>query len=145
VVRDVGGDLLTLHRIYLNAYGGKADVPHPKRLMTPVTNTWLGGAVHLYEADSRLALAEGIESALAVRLLTGWPVWSTVTAGGLEAVRIPRTVSRVAIHLDHDPAGLAAGERLRARLAADGYDVDMAIPPERGMDPLDMLTSARHD
>lgn len=144
-VRGVGGDLLTLQRVYLNDRGGKADVPNPKRIMTPAANTWLGGAVHLYEAGDRLALAEGIESALAVRLLTGWPVWSTVTAGGMEAVRIPATVQTVAIHADHDPAGLAAAERLRDRLTADGRDVEVVVPAERGMDPLDVLTSACHD
>ena len=113
--------------------------------MTPAADTWLGGAVHLYEPDGRLALAEGIESALAVRLLTGWPVWSTVTAGGMEAVQIPNTVRRVAIHADHDPAGLAAAERLRERLTANGCAVDVVVPPESGMDPLDVLTGARHE
>ncbi len=141
-VRDLHGKVLTLHRIYLNDRGGKANVQNPKRLMTPAGSTWLGGAVRLYEADDRLALAEGIESALAVRLLTGWPVWSTVTAGGLEAVQLPASVRRVAIHADHDDAGLAAAERLRDQLAKDGRDVDLVVPPERGMDPLDVLTGA---
>jgi putative DNA primase/helicase len=144
-VRGVGGDLLTLHRVYLNDRGGKADVPNPKRLMTPATETWLGGAVHLYEPDDRLALAEGIESALAVRLLTGWPVWSTVTAGGMESVQLPASVRHVAIHADHDDAGLAAAERLRDRLATDGLEVGVVVPPERGMDPLDVLAGGRHD
>ncbi len=144
-VRGVGGDLLTLHRVYLNDRGGKANVPHPKRLMTPAAYTWLGGAVHLYEPDDRLALAEGIESALAVRLLTGWPVWSTVTAGGMEAVRLPDSVTRVGIHADYDDAGLAAAERLRDRLATDGREVDVVVPPKPGMDPLDVLAGGRHD
>jgi putative DNA primase/helicase len=144
-VRGDGDKLMTLHRVYLNDRGGKASVPHPKRLMTPATDTWLGGAVHLYEPDDRLALAEGIESALAVRLLTGWPVWSTVTAGGMEAVRVPNSVRSVAIHADHDPAGLAAADRLRERLTADGYDVDVVVPPKPGMDPLDVLAGDRHD
>jgi putative DNA primase/helicase len=144
-VRNVGGRLVTLHRIYLNDHGRKANVASPKRLMTPATDTWLGGAVQLYEPHDRLALAEGVESALAVRLLTGWPVWSTVTAGGLEAVQISKAVRRVAIHADHDPAGLAAAERLQARLRAEGRDVDLVVPPEAGMDPLDVLTGARHE
>jgi len=144
-VRGIGGHLLTLHRIYLNERGSKASVPNPKRLLTPAADTWLGGAVHLYEPDDRLALAEGIESALAVRLLTGWPAWSTVTAGGLEAVRVPNSVRCVAIHADHDPAGLAAAERLRDRLTADGCNVDVVVPPKSGMDPLDVLVGGRHD
>lgn len=141
-VRAVGGDVLTLHRVYLNDRGGKATLPNPKRLMAPSSDTWLGGAVQLYAADDRLALAEGIESALAVRLLTGWPVWSTVTAGGLEAVKVPATVKRVAIHADHDPAGLSAAERLRERLTTEGCDVAVVVPPKPGMDPLDLLTGA---
>ena len=144
-VRTVDGALLTLHRVYLNERGGKANVSSPKRLMTPAVETWLGGAVRLYAADDRLALAEGIESALAVRLLTGWPTWSTVTAGGLEAVHVPDTVHRVAIHADNDPAGLAAASRLRDRLTAEGCNVDVVVPPRRGMDPLDVLTGGRHE
>ncbi len=37
-----------------------------------------GGAIRLYplEAGKPLALAEGIETALAVREATGWPVWA---------------------------------------------------------------------
>jgi hypothetical protein len=51
----------------------------------------------------------------------------------------------VAIHADHDDAGLAAAERLRERLTADGRDVDVVVPPKPGMDPLDVLTGACHD
>lgn len=144
-VRSISGDLLTLHRIYLNDSGGKAKVPNPKRLMTPAAETWLGGAVQLYEPDERLALAEGIESAMAVRLLTGWPVWACVTAGGLASVNIPTTVRRVAIHADHDLAGLSAAARLRERLAADGREVAVVVPPDSGMDPLDVLNGGRDE
>jgi DNA primase len=59
-------------------------------------------------------------------------------------VQLPATVRHVAIHADHDDAGLLAAERLRDRLAADGREVDVVVPPERGMDPLDVLAGARH-
>jgi len=144
-IRTPNGRLVTLHRIYLNDCGGKANVPNPKRLMTPAMDTWLGGAVQLYSADNRLALAEGIESALAVRLLTRWPVWSTVTAGGLEAVQLPSSVRHIAIHADHDTAGLTAAERLRERLTNEGREVHLVVPPERGMDPLDVFTGGCHE
>jgi putative DNA primase/helicase len=45
-----------------------------------------GGAIRLFplEAGKPLALAEGIETALAVREATGWPVWALVAASFLK-------------------------------------------------------------
>jgi hypothetical protein len=63
----------------------------------------------------------------------------------MEAVRLPDSVTRVGIHADYDDAGLAAAERLRDRLATDGREVDVVVPPKPGMDPLDVLAGGRHD
>lgn len=101
----------------------------------------LGGAIRLYplEPGKPLALAEGIETALAVREATGWPVWACVSAGGLAAVVLPAEAREVAIAADHDPAGLEAARKLARRLLSEGRRVRLAVPPVAGADWLDAL------
>jgi putative DNA primase/helicase len=61
-----------------------------------------GAAIRLFEPESELALAEGIETALAVHLRLGLPVWAAGNAGALEAVEIPASVISVSIFADCD-------------------------------------------
>ena len=52
-----------------------------------------------------LALAEGPETALAVHLATGLPVWSCVNAYLLSQVAIPDRIKHVLIYADKDLSG----------------------------------------
>jgi hypothetical protein len=71
-VDDPSGELATLHRTYITLDGHKADVPTPKKMMSPaVPGATNGGAIRLYAPDETLAVTEGIETALAVRCATG--------------------------------------------------------------------------
>ena len=101
----------------------------------------LGGAIRLYplEAGKPLALTEGIETGLAVHQATGWPVWSCVSAVGLERVQLPAEVLEVVIAADHDKAGLEAANGLARRLLAESRKVRLATPPREGMDWLDVV------
>lgn len=101
----------------------------------------LGGAIRLYplEVSQPLALAEGVETALAVREATGWPVWACVSAIGLERVELPAEVHEVVIAADHDPAGLEAANALARRLLGENRRVRLATPPREGQDWLDVL------
>ncbi len=136
-IRAPTGAAVTLQQTFLTANGHKAAVEAPRKILPPITPSWLGGAVRLYEATNRLAIAEGVESALAVRLATGWPVWAAVTAGGLEKVVLPLDVRLVAIHADHDHAGIQAAQRLQSRLLAEGRTVMVKVSQQEGADPLD--------
>jgi len=100
-----------------------------------------GGAIRLFplEAGKALALAEGIETALAVREATGWPVWATVAAGFMPGVALPPEAHEVVVCPDHDKAGLEAAKALARRLLREGRRVRMAVPPEEGEDWLDAL------
>ncbi|GIW29046.1 MAG: hypothetical protein KatS3mg070_2409 [Meiothermus sp.] len=104
----------------------------------------LGGAIRLYplEASKPLALAEGIETALAVHQSTGWPVWACVSAIGLEQVQLPPEALEVVICADHDKAGLEAARKLARRLLSEGRRVRLATPPREGTDWLDVLGGA---
>jgi hypothetical protein len=100
-----------------------------------------GGAIRLFplEAGKPLGLAEGIETALAVREATGWPVWATIAAPFMKEVIVPPEVKEVLIAADHDKAGLEAARALARRLLREGRRVRMAVPPVEGEDWLDAL------
>ncbi len=142
-VLDVSGDLVNVHRTYLDRdTDGKAPVEKPKKLMTALwdgaTN---GAAIRLAAAGPVLALAEGIETALAVMEATGTPTWSCVAAGFLAKVELPPEVRRVEIWADLDPPkkpgdaigpGEQAAEIAAARLSAEGREVLVIVPPDLG-------------
>jgi putative DNA primase/helicase len=142
-VRDVSGRPITLHRTYLDpAMAGKALVDSPKKLMTSGIN---GAAIHLCEAGEVLALAEGIETALAVHQLEGLPVWSTIDAGNMERVLLPEQVRKVYVYADNDVSytGQAAAYALAHRLVVkEKRQVEVRIPKNRG-DWLDVLLAKR--
>jgi hypothetical protein len=103
-----------------------------------------GGAIRLYlpEAGQPLALAEGIETALAVREVTGWPVWATIAALFMKEVVLPHEVKEVVIAADHDRAGIDAAHALARKLLREGREVRLAVPPEEGDDWLDVLVKS---
>lgn len=140
-VRAPDGRVMTLHRTYLATDGaGKAPVASPRKLCPAWRQNGLrGAAVRLYAATERLALAEGIETAIAVRVASGWPVWSCVSAHGLATVELPDAVRSVLIAADFDLAGLGGAEALARRLLAEGRCVRVAVPDEPGRDFNDML------
>lgn len=141
-VQNKNGLCVTIHRTYL-ANGCKADVPKPKKLMVPIhPGASQGAAIQLFEPeDGRLALAEGIETALAFHIATQIPVWATISAGGMEKIKLPPSVKETIIAVDHDESG--RGQKpaflLAQRLLAEGMTVKRVIPPKVGYDFADML------
>jgi len=129
---------VTLHRTYV-ANGAKAPVPGVKKLFSAGVR---GAAIRLFEPESELGLAEGIETALAVHLRLGLPVWAAGNAGALEAVEIPASVSSVRIFADCDAnyCGQAAAYQLAHRLSTGTRRraVSVYVPREPGTDFLDV-------
>lgn len=150
-VSGADGGLATLHRTYLTREGCKAPVESPKKLM-PVAagQPVLGGAIRLGTAGAAVDLAEGIETALAVRQATRVPVWSAVSAALLAGFEPPPgTVNvRVWCDLDRKGVGVEAAGKLAGRLAGQGILTELLIPPEamlrdrKGIDWLDVLNEA---
>lgn len=147
-VRDVSGQLVTLHRTLLTGDGHKADVNVPKRLMRlPDDRTINGCAIRFGEPHEVLALAEGIETALSVVVATGLPCWACICAHGLEAVEIPDGVREVLIFADKDRSltGERAAQVLAERLKGHGVTTRVVtirdeIPEtEKGIDFNDLL------
>lgn len=132
-VRNLSGEIVTLHRTYLTAQGFKANVSSPKKLMPPITNGATSGcAVQLYKPADILALTEGVETALAVHLATDLPVWAAISASMLEKIQIPSNIKTVYIWADKDRSG--TGEKsanvLARRLIQQGLTVHILVPQQ---------------
>jgi len=134
VVQGMDGHAVTLHRTYLDG-GRKADVEGNKKLLNAGIN---GAAIRLFQPETELALAEGIETALAVHMRTGLPVWATINAGNMEHVWIPDAVKKVCIYADHDAkwGGQAAAYALAHRLATQQQtkEIQVFVPRNVGTD-----------
>lgn len=115
-IQGADGHAVTLHRTYLKD-GKKAFGTQSKKVLSSGVN---GAAVRLCEATQELAVAEGIETALAVYLATAKPVWAALSAGNLERLWIPASVRRICIYGDNDAGtqfdGQAAAYNLARRL-----------------------------
>lgn len=107
----------------------KADVNPPKKMAGPCS----GGAVRLAPAAPTLAIAEGIETALAVMMATGIPCWAALSMGNLATIQLPDEVSEVIICADNDAKDPKAADKvLRGALNAHviaGRKVRLAKPP----------------
>ena len=145
------GELITLHRTYLTEDGQKAPVAAPRKLMAyPEELRLTGSAIRLANHNGSLGLAEGIETALAVILMTGEPTWAATSAGMLERFEPPPDVEALTVWADRDRSG--TGERsariLADRVSAHGLTVEVRLPeiaiPEsaRGVDWGDVLRAA---
>jgi phage/plasmid primase-like uncharacterized protein len=135
LVSAADGSAMTLHRIYLQPDGaGKAPVPSPKKLMASGQNRSLvGAAVRLcpvaFGKNPALGLAEGIETALAVRAMTGLPVWAALSATLLERFTPPPGLCRLVVWTDKDRSGVGeqAAQALRRRLSPS-VEVRIRVP-----------------
>jgi putative DNA primase/helicase len=133
-MRYPDGTAASIHRTYLTADGQKAPVEHAKKFMQG--KALQTAAVRLGAVETRIGIAEGIETALAAsrRFLT--PVWAATNAVLLEAWVPPAGVREVLIAGDNDASytGQASAHVLARRLVRDGYAVEIQIPETVGKD-----------
>jgi putative DNA primase/helicase len=137
LLHDADGKPAAIHRTFLAPGGeGKAALEPVRMTLGPVA----GGAVRLWPAVERLAVAEGIETTLAAAALLGMPAWAAVSAGNLgDSLALPAAVREVVIAADHDAPGRAAAERATKRWRAEGRRVRVAMPDREGADFNDIL------
>lgn len=144
LVQAPDGEPITLHRTYLKD-GRKAFGAQSKKVLSAGYD---GGAVRLDAATRELAVTEGIETALAVRLSTGKPVWAALNCGNLEKLQIPRGVELVLIYADNDSdaefAGQVSAYHLAQRLMREAHRsgrtlaVRVHVPRQDGADWADV-------
>jgi len=120
LLSDRNGDGISLHATYLQPDGsGKAPVPSPKKVLgVPTRGATKGGAIRLYQpVDGVLGIAEGIESALSLRVIQRIPVWSAFCADNLAAVRLPRLRElHIGVDVDESGKGESAARHLAHRM-----------------------------
>jgi hypothetical protein len=136
-VQRQDGRALGLHCTYITPDGLKASGDR-SRLMFGRTSE---GAVRLFALgpEGVLAVAEGIETALAFEALHGVPTWAALSTSGLSTFRLPPVVRRLIIAADSDDsgAGMAAARALAER-ASRSCVVQIRPAPE-GSDWADVL------
>jgi len=123
-VRDVDGELATVHVTYLEG-GRKLADREPRKLLSGTTGR-VGCAVRLMPLDGPvLAVGEGLETCLAFHKLSpGLPTWSCLSSGLLGRFQPPPGVERLVVPADHDDAGMKAADNL----AAAGIPVEVRLP-----------------
>jgi putative DNA primase/helicase len=141
-VVDYDGERITAHVTYLE-HGWKLDHKSCRKLLGPVRGR-RSPAVHLMPLyGTTLAVAEGLETALAGHLLLGVSAWSCLNAVLLAKFEPPKGVERVVILADFDRAGVeASGELLRKILRETDCDAEIRTPPS-GKDWADSLEAVK--
>jgi len=134
IVRTPDGRVSTVHRTYLTPEGAKAfqGEASRKQYKSPSTHPVRGAAVRLDKAVGPvLNLAEGIETALAARAITGQASWSTLNKELMRQVRIPAQVKIVTIWADRDASygGQEGAFALMDRLRGEGMSAVVMMPP----------------
>lgn len=148
-VLDGEGNPVTLHRTFLTREGDKAPVPKPKKVWSAHSSCV---TVRLHQVDDVVCLAEGIETAMAVHLVTGLPTWACLNSGSLASIVLPDTVTKVNIFSDLDRpvknqdfgAGLKASLKACHQLSERSVCTTIHVPPgpipedAKGVDWLDI-------
>jgi putative DNA primase/helicase len=135
------GTAITIHRTFLTFDGRKQNIKNPKKIL-PALKKMTGGAIRLFDPNEGvIGVAEGIETALAVKELTNIPTWSVVSSSLMEAFIPPVGIKAVFIFADKDEnfAGQKAAYTLANRLIVrDKIESDVKMPDVFG-DFLDQL------
>jgi hypothetical protein len=129
-VTDLSDRVTGVHRTWLDpelggADHGKAPIDDPKRALGDI---WTH-AVRFGAAGVVMAAGEGIETVLSLRgALCLMPMMAALSAGNLAAVRFPRSLRRLYIARDADPAGERAAAALAARAVEAGIEAIILTP-----------------
>jgi hypothetical protein len=130
-VTDLRGVITGVHRTYLApsrlgfSGNGKAPIDTPRRAMGHL----LGNAVRFGTVDDVAAAGEGIETMLSMLCaMPEMPMLAALSAAHLAAILFPRTLRRLYIVRDNDPAGDRAMAELVDRTRAAGIEA-VALSP----------------
>nr|WP_234024755.1 toprim domain-containing protein [Tsuneonella amylolytica] len=130
---------IAIHRTFLDAEAPRlATFDGPKRALGALR----AAAVRLFPAiDGVLGIAEGVESALSARALTGVPCWATLGNERFALVSIPQSVTELHLFVDYDAGGKLAAERALRSHALEGRTIHVRRPSKRETDWNDELVN----
>lgn len=91
-----------------------------------------------------LAIAEGIETALAAAQLNYRPIWAVASAGGIRDFPVLKPIKCLAIMVDNDASGTgrAVAAECSKRWTAKGREVFRFMPKQAGHDMADLVREA---
>lgn len=137
VTRD--GKFITYHVTYLKD-GKKAPVD-PSRKVLPGHSKINGGGIELYPAAEDMGVAEGVETAIAAKIVSAMPVHAALSTSGMANWKPPAIAKNVTVFADNDAnaAGLAAAWTLVHRLRLAGLKADVCLPERENSDFNDFL------
>lgn len=138
-IRDVEGELVTLHTTFLHKNRKLAE-HEPRKILSPMAGR-TGCAVRLMPHAGTLGIGEGLETVLAAQRLHGVPTWSALNKTLLAKFTPPETVKKLVIFADRDAPGLEAAARLIERLQGRVL-VELQLPTAPCKDFADMLEGA---
>lgn len=127
ITNAVTGEAQGIHRTFLD-HVGRAVVMQDGRKKKLMKGAAAGGVVRLSgdeDVTLGLAIAEGIETALAVPFR---PVWACLSAGQLAQFPVLSGIEALTIFADQDKAGLDAANACGERWHAADREVTMAAP-----------------
>ncbi len=146
LVRDVrSNEPIGVHRTALDLSGRKIEIAGKDRMaLGPIK----GGAVKLTpdeEVTTGLAIGEGIETTLSLKLLRDWgePVWACLNAGNLAAFPVLGGIDALVVAVDHDEAGCRAAYQAIRRWHEAGRTTLALTPRRHGADLNDLVWEAR--
>lgn len=157
-VQSKNRKIVAVWRIFLDQAGNPLLDENGKKIKLGLGSA-SGGAVRLGPVTPVLKLAEGIETALGVMLLTKGKssVWATLSTSGMMGIEIPDGVRRVEIYADGDrhrrhnntgavvePPGIVAAKKLKERLLSEGIETVIYASPEPD-DWLDVWVERKKD
>jgi putative DNA primase/helicase len=107
----------------------------------------LGSAIKIDADDvvhEGLAVAEGVESAIAARFIYR-PVWSLIDANGVNGFPVLPGITHLSIFADHDAnkTGEIAAYECQERWQKAGAEVVIQMPPNVGEDIADIISNQR--
>lgn len=145
LVRNIiTGEPQAIHRTAIDQAGRKQSQlgSNGRMALGPVK----GGAVRLMDvAHGSLAIGEGIETALSVYRLYGWPVWSLLTANGIRSFPALPNVRSLLIAADHDANGTGQQAAQAAAKTAASSDIKASIVmPDKVGDDFNDIAAGSH-
>lgn len=148
LVRDiVTNEPKAIHRTALTMDGRKIKVNGNDRLSLGLIR---GGAIKFTPDEDVtvcIGIGEGIESTLSLRNVPEFgssPIWSVLSAGGIESFPTLPGIESLWLAVDHDPAGLRAARACATRWQASGAEVFLITPSAPRADLNDLFAGASH-
>lgn len=141
-IHDSAGNPVGYHVTYLQL-GQKAPETSPRKIIGELGEQ--GYAVRLFKPKHHLGVAEGLETAIAAKNLSGIPVWAVLNTNGMRDFVPPEGVTTVTIFADNDSnfAGQAAAYALARKLTIKRYKVRVIVPEKPDTDFLDVLIAQK--